>query len=99
MIIREISKITNDSLHDAILIAENMGFKFKSLYVDRNWECSITFDGEMPEKAIQLFFANINPNVNCDSEISEEIVVYNKDYTYGFDDLLTEIYTRDGWKY
>lgn len=37
----------------------------------------------MPEEAIQLFFANINPNVNCDSMISDE----------------TEIYTRDGWKY
>ena len=97
MIIREISKIQNNLLHDAILIAENMGFKFKSLYVDRNWECSITFDGEMPEKAIQLFFANINPNVNCDSMISDEEVVYNLDYTYGEDK--TEIYTRDGWKY
>ena len=97
MIIREISKIQNNLLHDAILIAENMGFKFKSLYIDKDNECAVDFEGEMPEEVIQLFFSNLNPNVNCDSMISDEEVVYNRDYTYGEDE--TEIYTREGWKY
>ena len=97
MIIRELSKVTNAPLHDAIYLAELKGYKFLSLYIDRDKECAITFKGEIPEEEIKRFFFNINPNVTCDSEVANEEVVYNRDYDYSAN--TTSIYTRDGWKY
>ena len=95
MIIRELSKVKNAVLHDAILVATYQKHSFVSVYVDPNKECAITFLGELPEKDIQLFFANLNPDTTC--AIEDEKIEYNIDYTYY--DGRTKIYTRIGYKY
>ena len=97
MIIRKLQEIANNSLYDAILLAESRSFPFKSIYIDPNGECAITFKGHIPERIIQEFFFDINPNINCDSTIDNEEVIYNVDFTYY--NSTTEIYTREGWKY
>ena len=100
MRITELKHIGNDTLYDAVYLT-SLHFPFVSLYIDPNGECALTFKGELPEKEIQSFFFNMNPNINSDSKIEDERIEYNLDYTYrnfgqGF---FTEIYTRDGWRY
>lgn len=99
--ITELNHISNDMLHDAAYLT-SLNYPFVSLYIDPNGECALTFKGELPEKEIQAFFFNMNPNINCDSKIEDEKIEYNLDYTYrdcGKQGFFTEIYTRDGWKY
>ena len=95
MIIRELSKVNNGILYDAILLATYAGYPMKSVYVDCDNECAVTFDGEMTELIIKEFFFSMNSNVTCDLE--PEDVVYDEDYQYI--DGNTVIYTKEGWKY
>lgn len=101
MIIRNLEEIKNPALHDAILITtltdNNNKYSFVRVYVDPRKECAVEFKGHMSEDDIKLFFFNMNPNVTSDSSPKDEKIEYNLDYSYRDD--LTEIYTRDGWKY
>ena len=100
-IIRELNKIENALLHDAILLttlADNNKYKFDKLYVDPNRECAVYFKGLLSYKDMQAFFFNLRNDITSSSRIEDEIVMAFKDYEYG-EDNTTVIYTRDGWKY
>ena len=59
-IIRELNKVENASLHDAILLAtlaNNNKYKFDKLYVDPNRECAVYFKGLLSYKDMQAFFS------------------------------------------
>lgn len=98
MIIRDLNNVENAMLHDAILIA-SYTYNFNRVYVDPNKECAIIFSGKMSEKDIQNFFFNMNENITCDSCIKDEKVEEGYDYQYDSKNDVTEIYTRNGWKY
>ena len=99
-IIRELNKVENTSLHDAILITTLVDnkYKFDKLYVDPNRECAVYFKGLLSYKDMQSFFFNLREDLTSSSRIEDEIVMAFKDYEYG-EDNITIIYTRDGWKY
>ena len=100
-IIRELNKIKNTSLHDAILLTtlvDNNKYKFNKLYIDPNRECAVYFKGLLSYKDMQAFFFNLREDITSSSRIEDEIVMAFKDYEYG-EDNITIIYTRDGWKY
>ena len=100
-IIRELNKVENASLHDAILLTtlvDNNKYKFDKLYVDPNNECAVYFKGLLSYKDMQYFFFNLRNNITSSSRVEDEIVMAFKDYEYG-EDYTTVIYTRDGWKY
>ena len=100
-IIRELNKVENNKLHDAILLTtlvDNNKYKFDKLYVDPNNECAVYFKGLLSYKDMQTFFFNLREDITSSSRIEDEIVMAFKDYEYG-EDNTTAIYTRDGWKY
>ena len=101
-IIRELNKVENNKLYDAILLttlADNNKYKFDKLYVDPNRECAIYFKGLLSYKNVQAFFFNLRDDITSLSRIEDESVETFKDYEYNYDDNTTAIYTRDGWKY
>ena len=101
-IIRDLYKVENNKLHDAILITELINdnkYNFIKLYVDPNDECAVYFKGLLSYKDIQAFFFNLRDNVTSSSRIEDEEITAFKDYEYNYDDNTTAIYTRDGWKY
>lgn len=98
-IIRELNKVENSRLHDAILLAtlvDNNKYKFDKLYVDPNKECAVYFKGLLSYKDIQAFFFNLRDDITSSSRIEDELVTEG-DYEYS--DGTTAIYTRDSWKY
>ena len=101
-IIRELNKVENASLHDAILLTtlvDNNKYKFDKLYVDPNNECAVYFKGLLSYKDMQYFFCNLRNNITSSSRIEDESIEAFKDYEYDYDNTTTAIYTRDGWKY
>jgi hypothetical protein len=97
IIIKDIEKIENPILHDAVLILEYAGNTFNRLYIDPNGECTITFKGKLSEDDIKLFFCNMNSEVSEYTSIDDEEIEYYTDYCYLRN--RTEIYTKDGFKY
>ena len=100
-IIRELNKVENNKLHDAILLTtlvDNNKYKFDKLYVDPNNECAIYFKGLLSHRDIQALFFNLRDDITSSSRIEDENIEAFKDYEYG-EDYTTVIYTRDGWKY
>ena len=98
-IIRDLYKVENNKLHDAILLTELINdnkYNFIKLYVDPNDECAVYFKGLLSYKDIQAFFFNLRDDV---TKIEDESIEAFKDYEYNYDDNTTAIYTRDGWKY
>lgn len=98
-IIRELNKVENASLHDAILLTtlvDNNKYKFDKLYIDPNRECAVYFKGLLSYKDIQAFFFNLRDNITSSSRIEDEVVTR---YDYEYSNETTAIYTRDGWKY
>lgn len=101
-IIRELKKVENNKLHDAILLTtlvDSNKYKFNKLYVDPDKECAIYFEGILPLKVIQAFFFNLRDDITSLSKIEDEEITAFKDYEYNYDDNTTAIYTRNGWKY
>ena len=100
-IIRDLYKVENNKLHDAILLTELINdnkYNFIKLYVDPNDECAVYFKGLLSYKDLQAFFFNLREDITSSSRIEDEIVMAFKDYEYG-EDNTTTIYIRDGWKY
>ena len=101
-IIRSLDKVENALLHDAILLTtlvDNNKYKFDRLYVDPNRECAIYFKGLLSYKDVQAFFFNLRDDITSLSRIEDESIETFKDYEYNYDDNITAIYTKDGWKY
>ena len=101
-IIRELHKVENNKLYDAILLTELINdnkYNFIKLYIDPNQECAIYFKGLLSYKDIQSFFFNLRDDITSSSRIEDESIEAFKDYEYNYDDNTTVIYTRDGWKY
>ena len=102
-IIRDLYKVENSKLHDAILLTELINdnkYNFIKLYIDPNDECAIYFKGLLSYKDIQAFFFNLRDDItSSSSRIEDESIEAFKDYEYNYDDNTTAIYTRDGWKY
>lgn len=100
-IIRELNKVENGKLHDAILLTtltDNGKYQFDKLYIDPNKECAIYFKGFLPYRDMQSFFFNLRDDITSESKIEDEVVWAFKDYEYN-EEGTTVIYTRDGWKY
>ena len=101
-IIRELNKVENASLHDAILLTtlvDNNKYKFIKVYVAPDKECAIYFKGLLSHRDIQSFFFNLRDDITSSSRIEDESIEAFKDYEYNYDDNTTAIYTRNGWKY
>ena len=100
-IIKDLYKVENNKLYDAILLTELINdnkYNFIKLYIDPNSECAVYFKGLLSYKDIQAFFFNLRKDITSSSRVKDEIVMAFKDYEYG-EDYTTVIYTRDGWKY
>ena len=98
-IIRELNKVENSKLHDAILLTtlvDNNKYKFDKLYVDPNRECAVYFKGLLSYKDLQAFFFNLREDITSSSRIEDEVVTR---YDYEYSNGTTVIYTRDDWKY
>lgn len=101
-IIRDLYKVENNKLHDAILLTELINdnkYNFIKLYVDPNDECAVYFKGLLSYKDIQAFFFNLRDDITSESKIEDESIKAFKDYEYNYDDNTTAVYTRNGWKY
>lgn len=100
-IIRDLNKVKNSKLHDAILLTtlvDNNKYKFDKCYIDPSNECAVYFKGHLSHRDIQSFFFNLRDDITSSSKIEDEVIETFKDYEYKDDDI-TAIYTRDGWKY
>ena len=100
-IIRDLNKVENSKLHDAILLTtlvDNNKYKFDKCYIDPSNECAVYFKGHLSHRDIQSFFFNLRDDITSSSKIEDEVIETFKDYEYNDDDT-TAIYTRDGWKY
>ena len=98
-IIRDLYKVENNKLHDAILLTELINdnkYNFIKLYIDPNDECAVYFKGLLSYKDIQAFFFNLRDDITSSSRIEDEVVTK---YDYEYSNGTTVIYTRDGWKY
>ena len=101
-IIKDLYKVENTSLHDAILLTELINdnkYNFIKLYIDPNDECAVYFKGLLSYKDVQAFFFNLRDDITSSSRIEDEVIETFKDYEYNYDDNITVIYTKDGWKY
>ena len=101
-IIKDLYKVENTSLHDAILLTELINdnkYNFIKLYIDPNSECAVYFKGLLSHRDIQAFFFNLREDITSSSRIEDESIEAFKDYEYDYDNTTTAIYTRDGWKY
>ena len=101
-IIRELNKVENSKLHDAILLTELINdnkYNFIRLYIYPNRECAVYFKGLLSYKDVQAFFFNLRDDITSSSRIEDENIETFKDYEYNYDDNITAIYTKDGWKY
>ena len=101
-IIKDLYKVENNKLYDAILLTELINdnkYNFIKLYIDPNSECTIYFKGLLSYKDIQAFFFNLRDDITSSSRIKDESIEAFKDYEYNYDNNTTAIYTRDGWKY
>ena len=101
-IIKDLYKVENNKLYDAILLTELINdnkYTFIKLYVDPNDECAVYFKGLLSYKDVRAFFFNLRDDITSSSRIEDEIAMVFKDYDYNYDDNITAIYTRDGWKY
>lgn len=100
-IIRDLNKVENSKLHDAILLTtlvNNNKYKFDKCYIDPSNECAVYFKGHLSHRDIQSFFFNLRDDITSSSKIEDEVIETFKDYEYN-DDGITAIYIRDGWKY
>ena len=100
-IIKDLYKVENNKLYDAILLTELINdnkYNFIKLYIDPNSECAVYFKGLLSYKDIQAFFFNLRKDITSSSRVKDEIVMAFKDFEYG-EDYTTTIFTRDGWKY
>lgn len=100
-IIRDLNKVKNSKLHDAILLTtlvDNNKYKFDKCYIDPSNECAVYFKGHLSHRDIQSFFFNLRDDITSSSKIEDEVIETFKDYEYN-DDGTTAIYTRDSWKY
>ena len=101
-IIRNLDKVKNSKLHDAILLTtlvDNNKYKFDKLYVDPNKECAIYFKGHLSYRDIQSFFFNLRDDITSSSKIEDEKIKALREFEYDYDNTITAIYPRDGWKY
>ena len=96
MIVRKLEKITNATLHDAILIATLQGNKFDRIYVDNEGGCNIKFSDKMNLDDIKLFLDNLNPKL--DKSLEDINIQYYRDYEFT-DNECTIIYTPDSFNY
>lgn len=100
-IIRDLNKVENSKLHDAILLTtlvDNNKYKFDMLYIDPKKECAVYFKGYLSHRDIQSFFFNLRDDITS-SKIEDEVIETFKDYEYNYDNNTTAIYTKDDWKY
>ena len=101
-IIKDLYKVENNKLYDAILLTELINdnkYNFIKLYIDPNRECAVYFKGLLSYKDIQAFFFNLRDDITSSSRIEDESIEAFKDYEYNYDYNTTAIYTRNGWKY
>lgn len=80
-IIRDLYKVENNKLHDAILLTELINdnkYNFIKLYVDPNDECAVYFKGLLSYKDIQAFFFNPRDDITSESKIEDESIKYMK---------------------
>ena len=101
-IIKDLYKVENSKLYDAILLTELINdnkYNFIKLYINQNSKCAVYFKGLLSYKDIQAFFFNLRDDITSSSRIEDESIEAFKDYEYNYDNNTTAIYTRDGWKY
>lgn len=102
VIIKDLYKVENNKLYDAILLTELINdnkYNFIKLYIDPNNECVIYFKGLLSHRDIQSFFFNLRDDITSYSRIEDESIEALMDYEYDYDNTTTAIYTRYGWKY
>lgn len=98
-----LNDIENAFLHDAVMLCEMQGFKLRSLYMDKDGECAVSFWGKLNEEQIK----NILIQFYLDDVLLDDInPVFNKDYTYRYEvdpknggREYTDIFTPDGIDY
>ena len=101
-IIRRLKEVKNNKLHDAILLTtlvDNNKYKFIKIYVDPDKECAIYFKGRLSYRDIQSFFFNLRDDITSSSKIEDEKIKALREFEYDYDNNITALYTRDGWKY
>lgn len=106
-----ISEIENSYLHDAAFVLSlqtkpegGKRFKFRSIYMDKNGECAISYYGKLSKDEVKELMVNYcYPGIDmCQDQINPE---YLLDYTYDVDSRsmeesdFTTIYTPDNVNY
>lgn len=96
-----LNDIENDFLHDAVMLCEMQGFKLRSLYMDKDGECAVSFYGKLTEEQVK----NILIQFYLDDVLLDDIhPEYYKDYSYrtprnNHEKEYTDIFTPDGINY
>lgn len=96
-----INDIENAFLHDAVMLCEMQGFKLRSLYMDKDGECAVSFYGKLTEEQVK----NILIQFYLDDVLLDDIhPEYYKDYRYrtprnNCEKEYTDIFTPDGIDY
>ena len=102
-----IQDIENPILRDAawvLSIRKGNPFKFRSIYMDKNGECAISYYGKLSEFQIKEIMINFCYPME-DKSFNEIHPIYLQDYTYdnghhaNGESAFTTIYTPDGLDY
>lgn len=91
-----IEEIKYPELHDAVLLASVLmknrcNSQLKSVYMDPNGECAITFSGKLSDDDIEQI------KLQFTSPYADEITVSDEDYEYIPKENVTRYYTPDGF--
>ena len=100
----EVSTIEIPFLHDATMVCEEIGHKLRSIYVDPNGECAISYWGDLSlidrARVLQNYLPYDAPFEECYK------MAQNKNYTRWFSECTakhpngyTQLYTPDGIDY
>lgn len=97
-----LNDIENAFLHDAVMMCEMQGFKLRSLYMDKDGECAVSFYGKLTEEQVK----NILIQFYLDDVLLDDIhPQYFQDYKYenghntDKEGEFTQIFTPDGIDY
>lgn len=100
----QVSEIDNPFLHDAAMVCEERGFKLRSIHVDTNGECAVSYWGSPNIYEVASILQNYMPGdasyEECFKMVSEEeyykwFPCNDREHPNGF----TQIYTPDGIDY
>lgn len=100
MIYRRIEDIPYPFLHDAVLLMDKYTEGVNRVRITDKGECCIVLKGMINDKStLQRIMMDLDPNVTCETSLSDYNPKCCKDYDWSFDYTETYFYSKDNIDY